>query len=358
MGDYTLWKNSKFRKFISPTLIKKNYLTSLLLLSGMFKSLIKPVNLLKVGYSYLSSSVTGRTDISGMPPSISTELTNNCNLHCPHCSSGSGLMERARGFMDVELFKKIMKELGPYLYTMNLYFQGEPMMHPSFFPILEHCTAPNIVVSTNGHFLKGENAEKVVKSRLNKLIISLDGLDQETYSAYRKNGSLNSVIEGLSNVTAAKKRNGSKLKIEIQFLVNRVNEHQIPLVKELAGSFHATLRLKSMQIIHSSEIASWMPAQKKFRRYKLSDGRYVIKSSLPDRCDRLWFNPVITWDGKVVPCCFDKNAEYVMGDLNNDSFRDIWNGPKYRIFRKSILTGRYMIDMCRNCTSGLRGVEY
>ena len=59
---------------------------------------------------------------------------------------------------------------------------------------------------------------------------------------------------------------------------------------------------------------------------------------------RFWFNPVITWDGKVVPCCFDKDAEYVMGDLNQDSFREIWNGTKYRIFRKSILSGD-MIDM-------------
>jgi len=120
--------------------------------------------------------------------------------------------------MEVELFKKIMKELSQFLYSINLYFQGEPMMHPSFFAILEHCTVPNIVVSTNGHFLKGENAEKVVKSRLNKLIISLDGLDQETYSAYRMSGNMNSVIEGLRNVTQAKERDRSELKIEIQFL--------------------------------------------------------------------------------------------------------------------------------------------
>jgi radical SAM protein with 4Fe4S-binding SPASM domain len=259
--------------------------------------------------------------------------------------------------MEMDLFKKIMKELGAYLYTMNLYFQGEPMMHPLFFTFLENCTVP-AVLSTNGHFLKGSNAEKLVKSRLNKLIISLDGLDQETYSAYRINGRMDKVIEGLSNVVQAKRESGSSLKVEVQFLVNRLNEHQIPQIKKLAGDFGVSLRLKSMQIVNNSEIASWMPSENKYRRYKILNGQYVIKSSLPDRCARLWFNPVITWDGKVVPCCFDKNAEYVMGDLNNDSFRDIWNGPKYRIFRKSILTGRYMIDMCRNCTSGLKGVRY
>jgi radical SAM protein with 4Fe4S-binding SPASM domain len=113
-----------------------------------------------------------------------------------------------------------------------------------------------------------------------------------------------------------------------------------------------------MQIIDKAAIDSWLPSGRQFRRYRLSDGIYELKSSMPDRCARLWFNPVITWDGKVVPCCFDKDAEYIMGDLNQDSFREIWDGPKYRIFRKSILTGRHMIDMCRNCTSGLRGARY
>jgi radical SAM protein with 4Fe4S-binding SPASM domain len=101
-----------------------------------------------------------------------------------------------------------------------------------------------------------------------------------------------------------------------------------------------------------------MPSESRFRRYKFKEGEYRIKSSLPDRCTRIWFTPVITWDGKVVPCCFDKDTEYIMGDLNQDSFAEIWNGPKYRIFRKSILSGRHMIEMCRNCTSGLRGVRY
>jgi len=324
----------------------------------MIESLIKPVNLFKAGYSFLKGSATGKTDIKGMPLSISTELTNKCNLHCPHCSSGSGLMGRERGFMDIELFKKVMKELSPYLFNVNLYFQGEPMLHPLFFSFVGNCLKTNSIVSTNGHFLSPENSEQIVRSGLNKLIISLDGMDQETYSTYRVNGSLNQVIDGLNNVTHAKKKYNSSLKIEIQFLVNRFNEHQIPGVKQLAKRIQASLSLKSMQIIDKENIASWLPSESRFRRYEIKKGDYAIKNSLPDRCARLWFNPVITWDGKVVPCCFDKNAEYVMGDLNHDSFREIWNGPKYRIFRRRILSGRQSIEMCRNCTSGLRGVKY
>lgn len=324
----------------------------------MIESIIKPVNLIKAGYSYLHSSLTGKADITGMPVSVSAELTNNCNLNCLHCPSGSGNMQRKRGFMDPELFRSVMKELTPYLYNVNLYFQGEPMMHPLFFSFIRSCNRVNSVVSTNGHFLSEENSEKLVRSGLNKLIVSIDGTDQESYAAYRVNGSLKRVIEGLKNVTSAKKKNNSSLKVEIQFLVSRFNEKQIPQIRQLAKMVRSSLTLKSMQIYDNDKIESWLPTDKKFRRYKKKEGFYVINNPMPDRCKRLWFNPVITWDGKVVPCCFDKDAEYVMGDLNQDSFRDIWEGPKYRIFRKSILTGRHMIEMCRNCTSGLRGARY
>jgi radical SAM protein with 4Fe4S-binding SPASM domain len=323
----------------------------------MIQGFIKPVNFLLSGYSYMISSFAGIPGVKGMPVSVSTELTNICNLRCPECYTGSGLMTRGQGYMDIELFRKVMKELSPYLYNVNLYFQGEPMLHPLFFSFLGEAADTNTTVSTNGHFLSEENSEKIVRSGLNKLIISLDGADQGAYSAYRINGNIDSVIDGIKNITDARKRFNSSLKIEIQCLVNKLNENQIPRIRELAKKVKADLRLKSMQIISTKEIGKWLPLNGRFRRYRMRNGEYVIKNSLPDRCPRLWFNPVITWDGKVIPCCFDKNAEYIMGDLMQNTFRDIWDGPKYRIFRKSLLSGRHMIGICRNCTSGLRGVK-
>lgn len=317
----------------------------------------KSKNLILAGFSYLKSSVTGRPELMGMPVSVGIELTNTCNLRCPECITGSGKLIRSQGFMDIGLFKSVIKELSPYLYNTNLYFQGEPMLHPQFFSFLDNTRNTNTTVSTNGHYLSTVNSEKIVKSGLNHLIISLDGMDQETYALYRKNGNLSTVIDGIKNTAEAKIRFNSKIKLEIQFLVNRINENQISQVKALARSAGASLRLKSIQVNDKKDAGRWLPLNGKFRRYTLKNGEYVIKSNLPDRCARLWFNPVITWDGKVLPCCFDKNAEHIMGDLNQDSFRDIWNGPKYRIFRKSIFSGRNMIEICRNCTSGLKGVN-
>jgi radical SAM protein with 4Fe4S-binding SPASM domain len=266
-------------------------------------------------------------------------------------------MKRERGFMNPELFQQIIKDLKPYLWNLNLYFQGEPMLHRAFFDFVKESSGLHATVSTNGHFLTAEKSERLAQSGLNKLIISLDGIDQETYSKYRRNGDIEIVKEGIRNVSDAVKKFRSKVNVEIQMLVNRYNESQVEEMKTFVMDSGARLVLKSMQIYDESSYSEWMPANKKYRRYMEGNGTYKVKSSLPRRCARLWFNPVITWDGKVLPCCFDKDADHVMGDLREESFREIWHGSKFRQFRNDVLHGREKIPICRNCTSGLKGVK-
>lgn len=317
----------------------------------------KHINLLKSFSSFLVSTVAHRPVISGMSPAISIELTNYCNLKCPECPSGAGTMNRARGFMDQALFRKIISEIKPYLYNANLYFQGEPMMHPAFFDFLRSAEGISSTVSTNGHFLSPENCQKLAESHLRKLIISLDGLDQLTYSTYRKNGNLEKVMQGITGVSAAVRKASSKMRLEVQILVSKYNEDQITDIKKFVISAGARPVLKSMQIYGGSGYSGWLPSDDRFRRYHLKNGSYQLRSSFPRRCARIWFNPVITWDGRVIPCCFDKDADYVMGNLNEQSFRQVWHGEKFRDFRMKILSGREKIPICRNCTSGLQGVK-
>jgi len=266
-------------------------------------------------------------------------------------------MKRGRGFMDTEIYLKTVKELSPYLWFVNLYFQGEPMLHPEFFSFTGAVEGARITVSTNGHYLSPEYCEKLADSAITRLIVSLDGMDQETYSQYRTGGDLSKVLTGIRNVSEAVRKVKSGLKLEIQFLVNSYNQHQVGEVKRLASESGAGLRLKSMQVLNIDEAGKWMPGDEKFRRYRNEGESHAIKSRLPDRCLRLWYNPVVTWDGKVIPCCFDKDAEYVMGDLTRYPFREIWRGKLFHDFRKQVLTERKSIPICRNCTSGLKGVR-
>lgn len=314
------------------------------------------INSLKIFFSFLLSSATGKPFIWGMPPALGIELTNNCNLRCPECLAGSGRMQRERGFMSRDLFAMIIPELKPYLFNINLYFQGEPMLHPAFFDFVSMAKGTRITVSTNGHFLTDENVEKIVSSGIKKIIVSLDGMDQQTYSAFRAGGDFSRVAEGIKKLVYAIKRNKHGPEVEIQFLVNRMNEHQIREVKRFTRETGIKLRLKSMQIISPDNHDKWLPAEEKYRRYFWNGNEFRIKSRMVNRCLRLWLNPVITWDGHVLPCCFDKDASHSFGKIGTYSFREIWHGKSSYEFRKGLLSDRSATGICRNCTSGMESV--
>ncbi len=315
----------------------------------------KLINSGRLALTFLTTIATGKINISGMPAAVNVELTNVCNLFCPECPSGAGLLTRAKGYMSIDLFDKIISELKPYLLNLNLYFQGESMLHPDFFRFVSMAGGIKITVSTNGHFLTDENITKLIFSDISRLIISLDGTDQSTYSVYRRGGDFETVYNGLRKLIERKRKNGSGPDIVVQYLVHKHNEHQIPAIKNLARENGFKLQLKSMQII-SNDFDQWLPSIERFRRYIRDENGYRLKNRLKNRCLRSWFNPVITWDGDVLPCCFDKDGNFVLGNLNNSSFRDIWYGEKNYRFRRMVLSGRSKISMCRNCTEGLHGI--
>ncbi len=309
--------------------------------------------------SYYYSRLTGLPSISGMPLSISVEPTTSCNLRCPECPSGLRSFTRSTGMLDQTLFENIIGQLANTLTYLTFYFQGEPYLHTRFLDMVNYAASKNIYTSTstNGHFLKDDIAKQTVTSGLDRLIISVDGTTQETYESYRIGGTLEKVIEGTRNVIAWKKKLRSQTpQVVFQFLVVAPNEHQVPDIHKLAEELEVDqVVLKTAQIYNYAQGSHLIPSQQKFSRYKKeADGHYIIKNDLSSHCWKMWHSCVITWDGKVVPCCFDKDAHFVMGDLKRNSFREIWNGSEYHKFRKSLLTSRKEIEICKNCTEGTK----
>lgn len=317
----------------------------------------RSLNAAKVIHSYYFSRLTGKPSIGGMPISISIEPTTSCNLRCPECPSGLRSFTRATGKLDMSLFKYVIDQLAPTLSYLTFYFQGEPYLHPEFTDMTGYASSKGIytATSTNAHYLTCEVARKTVESGLDRLIISIDGTTQQSYESYRVGGSLRKVIEGTKNVISAKKalRSGTPHVI-FQFLVVGPNEHEIPEVYALAKELGVDqVVLKTAQIYDYENGSALIPQQGQYSRYrKNADGTYAIKNRMSDHCWKMWHSCVVTWDGKVVPCCFDKDAHFVLGDLKQTTFQEIWRGEAYDNFRKSLLTSRRDIEMCRNCTEG------
>lgn len=316
-------------------------------------------NAARIFQSYHTSKLTKKSAISGLPISISIEPTTACNLRCPECPSGLRAFSRPTGVLEKGLYTNIIDQLAPTLTYLTFYFQGEPYLHPAFLDMVDYATSKKVytATSTNAHFLNEAAARETVRSGLDRLIISLDGTTQDAYESYRIGGKLEKVIEGTRNIQNAKKSLRSKTPhVIFQFLVVKPNEHQIPEVYRLAKELDVDqVVLKTAQIYNYESGSTLIPTMDRYSRYrKNNDGSFSIKNKLDDHCWKMWHSCVVTWDGKVVPCCFDKDAHYVLGDLKKNSFEDVWNSDAYNKFRNSLLRSRSEIDMCRNCTEGGR----
>ncbi|WP_373550455.1 radical SAM/SPASM domain-containing protein [Haliscomenobacter sp.] len=316
-------------------------------------------NAAKVLSSYYLSRLLQKPIQWGVPFSISIEPTTACNLRCPECPSGLRAFSRPTGNLRSDFFRKTIDDLHRDLSFLIFYFQGEPYINPDFLDMVQYASQRGIytITSTNGHFLNEENARKTIESGLDRLIISVDGSTQEVYEQYRKSGKLEVVLQGARNVVKWKKELKSKTPhLIFQFLVVRPNEHQIPEIYKLAEEIGIDeVKLKTAQIYDYAQGNSLIPIQDQYSRYRRqADGSYRIKNQLLNHCWKLWHACVITWDGVVVPCCFDKDAKYRMGNLQEQSLREVWQQEPYREFRQQLLKGRDKIDICTNCTEGCK----
>ncbi len=322
-------------------------------------SLRKVWNFAKLLVSYHLSRIAGKSFHAGMPVSISVEPTTSCNLRCPECPSGLRSFTRPTGMLEPETFRQLIFQLKPWLSHLTFYFQGEPYLNPAFLDLVEIAVKNGIYTSTstNGHYLKYETAIQTVKSGLQHIVISIDGSTQETYGQYRIGGQLEKVLEGTQNLIRARKElNSATPHIVFQFLVVKPNEHQIPEIERLAQELGVDeLKLKTAQIYDFENGSPLIPEQEKYARYRKGrDGKYRIKNELLNQCWKMWHSAVITWDGKVLPCCFDKDGHHQLGDVQKSSFAEIWKGKAYQQFRNGLLKSRSEIDICKNCTEGTR----
>lgn len=317
-------------------------------------------NAAKVLSSYYLSKFTGKPVQWGCPISISFEPTTSCNLRCPECPSGLRAFTRPTGMLQKDFFRETIDQLYKDLLYLVFYFQGEPYLNPQFLDMVQYARSKGIytATSTNAHYLNDANARKTVESGLDRLIISIDGTTQDVYQQYRVGGRLDKVIEGARNIVKWKKKLKSGTPFVIfQFLVVKPNEHQVEDVKKLAREIGVDqVRFKTAQVYdYQKDPNNLIPVNEKYSRYKKnSRGEYEFRNALHNHCWRLWHATVISWDGLVVPCCFDKDAQHTLGDLKGKPFREIWHNDAYIQFRKQVLKSRKNIDICANCSEGTK----
>ncbi|PSK99256.1 radical SAM/SPASM domain-containing protein [Cecembia rubra] len=318
-------------------------------------TLKKAVNFLLLYLSFVLSRAIKKPVLWGYPTTLSIEPTTSCNLRCPECPSGLRNFSRPTGMLSESLYEKVISETKDYLTYLHLYFQGEPFLHPKFTDLVSLANQSGIFTSTstNAHYLSEQNIKKTLDSGLKQLIISMDGITQEVYESYRVGGKLSKVQEGLGRLLQIRKE--KKLlypRVVLQFLVTGKNEHQIPELKDWAKKMGVDeLQLKSTQIYNFENGSDLIPSEPQYSRYVPDGkGKWKLKKEIENKCWRMWQGAVITWDGRVVPCCFDKDGSHEMGKIGENNLEKIWKNKKYQTFRNQLLENRKQIEICKNCT--------
>ena len=320
-------------------------------------TLRKAWNFFQLYSSFQISRLFKRAIHWGNPSKIGIEPTTSCNLRCPECPSGLRSFTRPTGMLEMEGFKAMTDALHKDLVYMLMYFQGEPYLNPRFLEMAEYAAKKGVYVatSTNAHYLTEKNAEATVRSGIQEVLISIDGASQATYEQYRIGGNLEKVKEGTRNLVAWRDKLDSETPvILLQFLVTGANEHELEEIQALGDELGVDkVVFKTAQIYEYENGHPLIPKNERYSRYrKNAKGGYELKNKLKNQCWKLWMGAEITWDGRVLPCCFDKDAQYEMGKLPDTPFHEIWRSAPYNQFRAGVLNSRKSIDICTNCSEG------
>ena len=309
-------------------------------------------------YASYALSRLGLVRISHAPMFVSVEPANICQLRCPACPVGmrnhqSPITNHQSPMMPRSVWERTLNEVKQQAFVIQFYFQGEPLLN-KYLPLMireAHEAGLYTIVSTNAQALTENLATQLVNAGLDRIIISMDGLTESTYNAYRIGGSLEKTQAALRYLKNSKSRDHEITKspiIELQVLRLKTNEHEWSDFKRLYKSLGAdVLTFKTAQLYDYKNGHPLMPSNPRYSRYiKGSDG-YYHRRKLSKGCFRVWSGVVITTTGEVLPCCYDKAHEFAYGNIMNSSLKDLFCSDKAIAFRQAAF--RQTPQICQEC---------
>ena len=271
------------------------------------------------------------------PRALMIEPSNICNSNCIFCPSSD--ITRPRGFMTFELFKKIIDEAvtHPEFKNAVVYGLADPFTDKGVFDKFRYAKDRGVTVytSTNAALLNEERALKVLDSGIDRMKISLDGNTKETYESIRRNLTFEKTCDNVTRFLEMKKELGK----EKPFVILRTacTETTKPEIESYVRRWR-----QLSDAIYIASVANWAG-------YNTYDNRRNMTRKIQP-CPCLWETPVITWDGRVPLCFFDVNNRFELGDVNQNTFYEIWNSEKIQTIRRNHLELKAPeLSFCSGC---------
>jgi radical SAM protein with 4Fe4S-binding SPASM domain len=312
------------------------------LLERHFRIILRHMTIIKLGNVALNlfEFLTRKTDIKSFPLYLKIEPTRFCHLRCPGCRHVVPGFSNRQMQMKLEDFKKIVDPISSTLLGISLSFYGEPMLCDDLIAMIEHASGKNVgtMFPTNLSIpLSNGQAEQLVRSGLDMMVVSLDGATSESYQSYRVGGNFNLILENVKKISDAKKKlHRSIPHIQWKFITFDHNKHETDYVR----ARYSEIGFDSYSI--ESDLAE--SVSKHATLYE------SYKKDLRDRkkgCFWLWQTMIIGWDGEVFPCC--DLLQFDLGNAVTDDTKAIWKGKNYEDLRSEFAAKRNNEKMHPNC---------
>lgn len=260
------------------------------------------------------------------PPSLQIEPTNHCNLHCISCSRDRA--DRKKGYMDFDLFKKIIDDASKIgVRRIHLYLHGESMLHPKIVDMIAYIKSQDlgITLATNGMLFDEERIKKILRSGVNSsdyITFSILGYSKKVHEKVMKGVDHNRVLKNLSNFLQLRKE------FKINGPIIETVFYQMPENKHEARQFSHHWQGIVDHVHPVGEISD------QFANYNIDDSTIPVRNKT---CNNLWERMTIFWNGDVTSCIADLDGEFVFGNMENEQISEVWNCKelsKLRIMHK------------------------
>jgi radical SAM protein with 4Fe4S-binding SPASM domain len=280
-----------------------------------------------------------RTVLPYLPIRLWIEPTSFCNLKCVMCPN-KDLAREDKGYMPLELFRKIVDEAGGFVNEVNLIHRGESLLHPDFFEMVAMARKAGIITKlhTNATLLDEPKARALIAAGLDQLTFSFDGYDKATYESIRVNASFEKTAANIRRFLEIKKELGAKKPTTIFELID------FPDVYKNVGSaekkrFLDGFRGLGLNRIRVKEMHNWAG--------EIDGGRKGAKYT---PCTFLWASLIIFWDGAVLPCTQDFFGDLAVGNVKDATLAAIWNGEPMVALRQKAAAGDISgLKPCSGC---------
>lgn len=292
--------------------------------------------------------------VVGRPVNVTIEPTNICNLKCPVCETGAGILGRADAHMSLEEFKTIVDKIAPTTNTLMFYFMGEPFLNRRAYEMIAYAKSlgiPFVTTCTNGDAV---NPRKLVESGLDEVSFQIGGMTQDTHQTYRINSNLERVLDNLRETVRIKRELNASMRISVGFILMKHNEHQLNefhrVVKDIGADDANVIDacVRDMEQGHqylTTDTRNWYYDVESFRK-----GLLRPKIIPKNECPWLYYSMAIYVNGDVVPCCRDTTGKFVMGNLLRQGLEDVWNGEPFQSYRRKLHENQAGISICRLCS--------